>query len=519
MYKQIFLVLSLILGITVVSEQQRLIAATSDSSAIEKYTPFHWEAISDVDKVLQHENMKNLNKKAIDQTKIANKHYETAIKKMHNKDYSIAIEEFKNAMKRYKRAKLSPDAYNYLYTNMALSYISTGSNKDKAMAKRYVNLLTKTIYKERKWMYNIAIVHYNLNNQDEAASLLSSCIKMDEYFYQAYETLKVIYQNSGNTKSANKVHEQMLSVQEKQLKQTQKATADKKNSKSKKKGKVVISASSGEKPDINNIIIITKDDHLQFNKLDKIDERSMDQIQQGIGAYNNGIKALKNKEYNKAIDDLKEAEKRLKRGKITEDGLNFVRGNLAIAFLSKGDKRGLGQAKRYLKYLTKKIYSTREWTYNLAVAFYTFGDKYKAIDLFKLTTKKDKLYLKPYQNMIHIYNEMDETKKALSVQKSYEKNRDDLICSFSKQDQSKYYVTDPYVFRVNLGTYGEYDTPEDIYNENNLISIPLDNSTTTYVAGMFNNMNNAINYQKNMKKRGYTFAFIVAFRDGEKTEF
>ena len=66
-----------------------------------------------------------------------------------------------------------------------------------------------------------------------------------------------------------------------------------------------------------------------------------------------------------------------------------------------------------MKYLTKQIYKTRDWTYNLAVSYYTFGDKAKALDLFRLATKQDKLYLKPYQNMIHIYNEMDEPKKAL----------------------------------------------------------------------------------------------------------
>ena len=65
-------------------------------------------------------------------------------------------------------------------------------------------------------------MHYNLNNQDEAASMLSSCIKMDEFNYQAYETLKAIYNESGNTKSANKVHEQMQSAQAKKLKESQK---------------------------------------------------------------------------------------------------------------------------------------------------------------------------------------------------------------------------------------------------------------------------------------------------------
>ena len=117
---------------------------------------------------------------------------------------------------------------------------------------------------------------------------------MDEFNYQAYETLKALYQESGNTKSANKVHERMQSAQAKELKQSQRAKADKKSGK-KKKGKVVITASSGEKPDINNIRIVGKDDILQFNKIDKIDERSMDQVQQGVGAYNAGVKALKNK--------------------------------------------------------------------------------------------------------------------------------------------------------------------------------------------------------------------------------
>jgi tetratricopeptide (TPR) repeat protein len=519
MYKKIFLSLGLTLMISLFANQKMLATTITDSTTTEQYTPFYWDVISDVDKVLQHEKMKDLNKRAIDQSKIGSEHYETAVKKMQNKDYLVAIAEFKNAMKRYKRAKLGPDAYNYLHTNMALCYVSSGKPKDKVMAKRYVNLLTKTIFKEKDWVYNIAIVHYNLNNQDEAASMLSSCIRMDEFNYQAYETLKALYQESGNTKSANKVHEQMQSAQAKELKAKQRARANNKSGKTKKKGKVVITASSGVKPDINNIRIVRKDDHLQFNKIDEIDERSMDQIQQGVGAYNDGIKALKDKQYSKAIDDLKEAEKRLKRGKITEDGLNFVRGNLAIAYLSKGDKRGLGQAKRYLKYLTKQVYKTRDWTYNLAVAYYTFGDKEKALDLFKLATKQDRLYLKPYKNMIFIYNEMEQGKKALSVQKSHDKSENDLMRAYTKKQQQKYNVTNPGVFRVNLGTYGEYDTPADLFYEGNLISIPIDDVTTSYVAGIFDNTNDAEAYQKQMRKRGYSDCFVVWFQDGEKTEF
>ena len=81
----------------------------------------------------------------------------------------------------------------------------------------------------------------------------------------------------------------------------------------------------------------------------------MEQIQDGISEYNIGITALDNKQYAKAQKHLKNAEKKLNRGKISQDGLNFARGNLIIANLATEEKRGVGQAKRYLKYLTKSF--------------------------------------------------------------------------------------------------------------------------------------------------------------------
>ena len=38
---------------------------------------------------------------------------------MTNKEYSSAINELKAAQKKYKKARLSQDAYNYLRVNMA----------------------------------------------------------------------------------------------------------------------------------------------------------------------------------------------------------------------------------------------------------------------------------------------------------------------------------------------------------------------------------------------------------------
>ena len=114
---------------------------------------------------------------------------------------------------------------------------------------------------------------------------------------------------------------------------------------------------------------------------------------------------------------------------------------------------------------------------------------------------------------------MEQGKKALSVQKSHDKSENDLMRAYTKKQQQKYNVTNPGVFRVNLGTYGEYDTPADLFYEGNLISIPIDDVTTSYVAGIFDNTNDAEAYQKQMRKRGYSDCFVVWFQDGEKTEF
>ena len=42
---------------------------------------------------------------------------------------------------------------------------------------------------------------------------------------------------------------------------------------------------------------------------------------------------------------------------------------------------------------------------------------------------------------------------------------------------------------------------------------------TAYLAGMFYSLDEAIAYQKSVKKEGYINSFIVAFKDGEKLEF
>jgi len=499
----------------------------SDTSYTDGLTAFDWSPISDVEKVLQYENQKGLSKRTIDNVKKAKTHYVDAYKLMTNKEYQAAITEFKAAMKIYKRAKLSDDALNFIHANMALSYASTGNKEDVIVSKRFLGLITPKAYTDNKWRYNIAIAHHKAGNADEAASLLSLLIRKDEFYFQAYITLEAIYRNSGNEKDADKVKDRMQTAKEKLIQKNQKSATVSKERKEKKKKREGY-ASKGKHPDVANLQIVKKDEHLQFNKINKIDERSMTQIQEGIAEYNLGTKALNNKEYTTAQTHLKNAEKRLKRGKITEDGLNFTRGNLAISYLATGEKRGIGQAKRYLKNLTPKIYKTREWTYNIAVAYYAFaeGNKSKtikaeyinkAVKLFRTSIKLDKLFLPAYENLIYVYRELGDEKKTLKIYNAYVKSRDELMKSFSKEKQIAQ-GGDPYIFRVNLGTFGEFDTPADL-SEEYLIAVPVSEQETTYLAGLFYTLDEAITYQKSMKKEGYTTSFIVAFKDGEKLEF
>ena len=151
-------------------------ASSIDTSYTAGITAFDWKPISDVDKVMQYENQKNLTKRAVQQAGLAADHYSEAVILMKNKEYLAAITEFKAAMKRYKRAKLSADAMNFIYTNMALSYANSGNQEDKSVANSLLTKITSKAYSDNQWAYNIAIAHYYAGNQDEAASLLSSVI-------------------------------------------------------------------------------------------------------------------------------------------------------------------------------------------------------------------------------------------------------------------------------------------------------------------------------------------------------
>ena len=142
----------------------------------------------------------------------------------------------------------------------------------------------------------------------------------------------------------------------------------------------------------------------------------------------------------------------------------------------------------------------------------------EAIKLFEKSIKQDRLFLPAYENLIYVYREQGEYKKALKVANDLKKYRLKLMQSFSKSDQLAQ-GAEPYIFRLNLGTFGDFDTPADLFDEANVITIPVSSQTTSYLAGLFYSLDEAIEYKEEMNKKGYTNAFIVAFKDGEKLEF
>ena len=69
--------------------------------------------LSDVDKVLEYGNVKNLSERAAEQVKVANESYLEGVKFLQQDKISEAVAAFKSAFKNYKRAKLSESALNF----------------------------------------------------------------------------------------------------------------------------------------------------------------------------------------------------------------------------------------------------------------------------------------------------------------------------------------------------------------------------------------------------------------------
>ena len=252
----------------------------TDFTPSDQLKPFDWEPISDVDKILQYDNEKDMSKNARKKLTAGNNLYVAGVEEMKKKKYRKAIENFSEALKNYKRAKISNHAYNYIYTNMALSYAHTPDEKDRSVAKRFISLVTPKIEKEKEWLYNLAIAkNRTLEDHNEAANDLSKAIRLDQNYFQAYITLEEIYRSNSNKSSADKVRDRMESAEAILIKRTQKKTRKNDNKKPKKENNTILTL-EGIKPDVKDLNIVIDDNLLQYNKMSLIKDRSMKIVQE-----------------------------------------------------------------------------------------------------------------------------------------------------------------------------------------------------------------------------------------------
>ena len=139
----------------------------------------------------------------------------------------------------------------------------------------------------------------------------------------------------------------------------------------------------------------------------------------------------------------------------------------------------------------------------------------------------DKYFLLSYQNQVALYNESDDLKKAKKTFNLHEKYKDELTEIYKEyvstgvmQDGVDLSFLEGAIFRVFLGSFSEYSLPIDIYLHDDLIMVPLGDDYFNFISGNFNSYTIAENYLKKISLRdGYSESFIIAFKDGVRTDF
>ena len=56
------------------------------------------------------------------------------------------------------------------------------------------------------------------------------------------------------------------------------------------------------------------------------------------------------------------------------------------------------------------------------------------------------------------------------------------------------------IYRIHLGTFGEYEAPADIFDEDDIITVPINERQTAYLVGIFEKFSEAKKYLTKMKK-------------------
>ena len=131
-----------------------------------------------------------------------------------------------------------------------------------------------------------------------------------------------------------------------------------------------------------------------------------------------------------------------------------------------------------------------------------------------------------YQNQIAIHNELNDLKSAKKAFRNHEKYKNELTEVYKKfvktgvnNSNVDLSFLDGAIFRVALGNFSEFNMPIDIYLHDDLITLHLGNNFYTFICGNYDSYNEAEAYLAKVNSNRYKNAFIIAFKDGVRTDF
>ena len=511
-----------------------LFAQGTDDQTVVSISANDLIVLSDVNKITDNAKLKNLNDRASEQLKVAEESYTEGVKYLQQSDPLKAIESFKRAFKNYKRIKFTDNALNYPNLQLAVAHQLSEDERNRKKVVRYLDLITKSIEKDKEWLYNLAILQYLSKNEQQAAEYLESVIKMDKYFFKAYGNLAAVYQQINEPKKANKVLENLTYAQESLAEKQRKEqlALSKKKIKEKEIGKA-------QKPDeiyiapkginIDPLALKAKGDGKSIFKNESIvafDDRQRKKITEGQEYYDQGVVLFNSGEFPLAVKAFKSSLKKFNQAKVSQLTQSYVNANLAMSYYRSGEKRDLKKVVPIIETLSKQIYDERDWTYNIAVMQYGVGNKEQAIKLLEDCNSVDKYFLLSYQNQVAIHNELEDEKSAKKAYKLHERYKDELTEIYKDFVKTGVKVKDVdlsflegAIFRVALGDFSEFNMPIDIYLHDDLLTIPLGNDYYSFICGKFPDYTKAESYLNKVYEIGYENAFIIAFKDGVRTNF
>ncbi len=490
--------------------------------------------ISDVAKIMEYARVKGLSDRAANQVKLADDAYIKGVQLLQQSDNAKAILSFKTAFKNYNRAKLNDEALNFPNLQLAIAHQLSNDDRNQKKVLRYLQLVTNSVEKEKEWLYNLAILNYLNENEELAAKQLEDVIKMDKNFFKAYGNLAAVYQEISDPKKADKVLTRLKYAQddlvEKQRKE-QLALA-KKNEKAKnsnKFNKIEIKSTPPKGINIDPISLSAKGNGksvLKDETITAFDDRLRKKLREGQELYDQGITLFNAGEFSLAIKAFKSALKKFNQAKVSQLTLSYVNTNLAMSYFRSSEKRDQKKVGPIIEMLSNQVYDDRDLTYNIAVMQYGLGKKEKAIELLEKCNSLDKYFLLSYQNQIAVCNELDDFKSARKAFKNHEKYKNELTEIYKefvrtgiKNSDVDLSFLDGAIFRVALGDFSEFNMPIDIYLHENLITVPLGNDFFTFICGNYDSYQKAESYLLKVSSNGYENAFIVAFKDGVRTDF